>query len=169
MFVLMSPRILFYFFKTFSSDWNAIIKHEKFWKMLIECSVGYKIKEYESTDSNFPNVPYPWYKMYRQINKSSWTWRRAVRFDFHFLKTSIFNTFDDHFRVLFLGDKKVGKTALLFRLIRERFQSEQYFIKNISKFEMASRTTRVMNLKTDTTVKLQFVKKYYFSQLLSSV
>jgi GTPase SAR1 family protein len=47
-------------------------------------------------------------------------------------------------------------------LIRERFQSEQYFIKNISKFEMASRTTRVMNLKTDTTVKLQFVTKIFF-------
>jgi len=32
-------------------------------------------------------------------------------------------------------------------------------VKNISKFEMSSRTTRVMNLKTDQTVKLQFVRK----------
>eukprot|EP01080_Neovahlkampfia_damariscottae_P007996 gene7996-12461_t len=131
-----------------STSWNGLIKHEKFWKTLIETQVGYHIKEYEPLESiEETTTVYPWYKMYREILKSSWTWRRAV---------SIFNTFDEHFRVVLLGDKKVGKSALLLRLVREKFESEQYMVKNISKFEMSSRTTRVIDMKTDTTVKLQF-------------
>jgi len=57
-----------------------LIKHEKFWKTLIEAQVGYTVKEYEPLESvEETTTIYPWYKMYREILKSSWTWRRAVR------------------------------------------------------------------------------------------
>lgn len=57
-----------------------MIKHEKFWKTLIEAQVGYTVKEYEPLESvEETTTIYPWYKMYREILKSSWTWRRAVR------------------------------------------------------------------------------------------
>ena len=56
-----------------------------------------------------------------------------------------------------MGDKKVGKTALLFRLVRNKI-TEEDLKRKISKFEMNHRIAHVHNLVTKVNMKLQIVR-----------
>jgi GTPase SAR1 family protein len=84
--------------------------------------------------------------MYIDMKKSSWQWRRAISLKDHY---------DNHFRILILGDSNTGKSSLFLRL-RKKIPTQDK-LKKISRFEMVYGTTTVMNLEGTVTNKVQFV------------
>jgi len=123
-----------------SKLWRYFCTHRLLWLEYIRQKLGYEIKEYKSTKD------YPWWELYKGLCQSSWKWRRAL---------SCFNIYDEHFRALIVGDKKVGKTGLLFRLTRTKFEGEESLKRGISKFEMGYKTTRMRDMINGNTIKLQ--------------
>jgi hypothetical protein len=65
--------------------------------------------------------------------------------------------YDEHFRAMILGDKKVGKTGFLFRATKTRFEGEEALKRGVSKYEISYKTTRMMDIHSGKTVKLQIV------------
>jgi GTPase SAR1 family protein len=91
-----------------------------------------------------------WRKLYFGLIKSRWRWRRAV---------SLENIYDVHFKAIILGDKKVGKSSVLMRLVKKDVKKK--VIKHyVSKFQMSDVSTSLTDVVTNQTVRLQFVSQY---------
>jgi len=122
-----------------SKLWNHYGTSNILWKYLSEVDLKIKFDIHETKSTN-------WRKIYFGLITSRWRWRRS---------TSIEDSYDEHFKAIIMGDKKVGKSSVLMRLVK-RDVKKKVIKKYVSKFEMSSICTSMTDIISKETVKLQF-------------
>jgi hypothetical protein len=126
--------------------WNEYSNDQRLWRVNCERLAQIQVIEYQGWNDKNNRSIYHWKGYFKELKFSSWNWRRAVNLKDHY---------DNHFRILILGDSKTGKSSLFLRLRRKIPTQDK--IKKISRFEMNYGTTTVASLDLKVTNKMQFV------------
>ncbi|KAL0487908.1 Ras-related protein Rab [Acrasis kona] len=136
-----------------NSLWNEQASSNFLWKNMTQRAIKMRFNfdgsdvEEDLTSKVYQNQVMDWRKLYFAIVGSRWRWRRGIR-----------NSTDRHdhlFKVMILGDKKVGKSTLLLRMVKEDIKKD-VISEQISKYEMSHKTCTVVDvLPPHSAVKLQ--------------